>query len=289
MKTKSPNHLGVHLAECLGEARHGYGRCLKRCRKKISKKAVHRLRVETRRLLALLDFLEAVNFEVRLPKITKVLKKRLDAFDGVRDTQVQLELLKPLWREFPEARCLKEILRERERRFIKKARRKIRKPGNSRLQPCLRVLEKRLRCEMPKLNQRERMSPASALAKCFARVAALRRQIRGPNPAAIHRMRVGFKRIRYIYELLQPFLPWLTREQLRRMRSFQTTAGDIQDLEILLARLDQFIQKKKVSPATIKKLRQELIARQENALGLFMKRIDELFEFKPSVAMNWKD
>jgi CHAD domain-containing protein len=112
-------------------------------------------------------------------------------------------------------------------------------------------------------------------------VAGLRHRIRGNDPAAIHKMRVAFKRFRYISELLQPFLPWLTKEQIRRMRKLQSAAGDIQDLEILLTRLAQFVQEKKLSAASTRYLRSELSRRKKLALDFFMERIDDLFEFKP--------
>ena len=86
---------------------------------------MHDLRVETRRLLALLDFLQAAHFDGSPAKTRKILKQRLDAFDELRDTQVQLQLLKPLWPEFPEARPLKKLLQRFEQRLVKQARKNV--------------------------------------------------------------------------------------------------------------------------------------------------------------------
>src|SRR5215510_8859246 len=102
MKAKLPGRLAVHLAGSVRAARRRYRKRLVRCQKKFSESAVHELRVEARRILALLDLLDAVHFGDSLRKLAKNFKRRLDAFDDLRDTHVQRRLLQPLWRDFPE-------------------------------------------------------------------------------------------------------------------------------------------------------------------------------------------
>ena len=109
MTARSSTSLAASLAGRVKAERRRYGKRLERGRRKFSEKAVHDLRVETRRLLALLDVLIALHFPGPLKKIRKVFKKRLDAFDELRDTHVQLLLLKPLCQEFPEARELEAL------------------------------------------------------------------------------------------------------------------------------------------------------------------------------------
>jgi CHAD domain-containing protein len=282
MKTESHDALAVHLARSLRDARRSYRRRLKRCRKKFSEKAVHDLRVETRRLLALLDFLEAAHFDGAPGKTRKILKQRLDAFDELRDTQVHLQLLNRLWPEFPEAKPLRKLLRRHEQRLIKQTRKKVLGTRQGQLTRKLKELEKQIRdTSTSKPKTADQRIATATLRDSFDRVVSLRRRIRGDDSAAIHRMRVAFKRFRYMSELLQLFLPWLTKERIRRMRKFQASAGDIQDLEILLAKLDQFVQEKEVPAATLGKLRSELSRRKEQALDSFGERIDDLLEFRP--------
>jgi CHAD domain-containing protein len=280
VKTECQNTLAIHLAKSLREARHNYRRRSKQCRKNFSEKAVHDLRVETRRLLALLDFLEAAHLESPQDKTRKLLKKRLDAFDELRDTQVQLQLLKPLWPGFPEAKPLRKLLRRHEQRFIKQIRKKVLDARQGHLTQKFKELEKQIRDGSITKTDDQRIV-AAALRNSFGQLAGLRNKIHGDDPAAIHKMRVAFKRFRYTSELLQPFLPWLTDERIRRMRKFQSAAGDIQDLEILLARLAQSVEEKELSSATMKKLRSELLRRKKRALDFFRERIDDLFKFKP--------
>ena len=285
MKPEHQDALAVHLAGSLRDARRNYRRRLKRCRKKFSVKVVHDLRVETRRLLALLDFLQAAHFIGAPGKTRKNLKQRLDAFDQLRDTQVQLQLFKPLWPEFPETKPLRKLLRRHEERLIKQTRKNVLGARQDQLMRKLRELEKKIRnASTSKQKTDGRGIVVTTLREAFERVVRLRRRIRGHDPAAIHEMRVAFKRFRYMSELLQPFLPWLTKERIRRMRKFQASAGEIQDLEILLAKLDQFVQEKEASAATLLKLRSELSRRKELALECFMKLIDDLLGFQPAQA-----
>jgi len=283
MKTESQNVLVVHLAGSLRDARRNYRRRLKRCRKKFSEKAVHDLRVETRRLLALLDFLEAAHFAGAPGKTRKLLKQRLDAFDELRDTQVQLQLLKPLWPEFPEAKPLRKLLRHQEERLIKQTRKKVLGARPGQLTRRIKELEKQIRdVSATKPREDDRSIASKTLRDCFDQVAGLRRKIRDRDPAAIHKLRVAFKRFRYMSELLQPFLSWLTQDRIRRMRKFQASAGDVQDLEILLARLAKFLQKKELPAVALKRLRTELLRRKEDALDFFMERINDLHQFQPA-------
>jgi CHAD domain-containing protein len=281
--------LAVHLAGSIRAARRNYRKRLKRCQKKFSETAVHDLRVETRRLLAMVDLLQTLSFEDSLKKTRKILKERLDMFAELRDTQVQLRLLKPLWREFPEARDLKKKLRQHERQIVSRVRHKIKTAKYTRVVRRLKALEKHLGKSVAAKSPRTSSGViSSALRQAFARVAALRQQVGRNDSAAIHRMRVAFKRFRYLSELLQPFLPQMTAERLRRMQKYQAMAGEIQDLEILLARLKQLIGDKEIQPATIMKLRSNLLQHRRRALVLFMERIDDLFKFQPDDGVGRK-
>lgn len=282
MDTTLPPGLATHLAGRVDAVRRRYRRRLERCHEKFSEGAVHELRVETRRVLALIDLLEALHFEDSLKKLRKTFKKRLDAFDALRDTQVQLRLLKPLWREFPEAREFRSVLRRVEKRLIAKLARKIGTTKQGRLNRRLRQIQEDLRgCLDVPLHATSDTLASAVLQEAFARVAALRRQVRAKDTATIHRTRVAFKRFRYMSELLQPLLPGLTAPRLGRMREYQAMAGDIQDLEVLLARLAELVEQAGLPPETTGRLLKELLRQRQRAIRSFMARIDDLFEFEP--------
>jgi CHAD domain-containing protein len=271
--------LAGHLAGNLCEMRHRYRKRLARCRKELSEEAVHDLRIQLRRIRALLDLLRVLGFHDSLKKADKNAKKLLDAFDELRDAQVQLRLLKPLWTLFPDSRGLKVILERNEDRFIREAIRKLKASKPSHLEQRLKKIEKRLNhcADTPAA---EKASARIALRKSFQTLTSLRRRVRATDSASIHRMRVAFKRYRYLIQLLEPRLSGLKMPTQKRMKEFQDAAGDIQDLHVLLQRIAKVVKQGKVSPTILRPLRNELLRRKEGAIDSFMVRIDELFEFR---------
>lgn len=282
MSTSFPARLAVHLAGSVRTARRRFRKRLERCRKHASESAVHELRVETRRLLALLDLLESLHLEGSLKKLRKEFKKRLDDFDELRDTQVQLRLLRPLWDQFPEAQNLRTILRAGEQELISRLGRRIKDTKNARLSRRLKEIERRLEQSAGAAARDASGAVAADAARMvFARVASLRRRARRNAPSTLHRMRVAFKRYRYLNELLQPFLPQLTDDRLERMRLYQGAAGEIQDLEVLLDRLAALAGERRLRVSEIKNLRRELQLRRRLAVEAFLSGIDELNDFRP--------
>lgn len=282
MNPNFPPKLAGHLADGVHEARRRYRKRLARCQKKFSEKAVHDLRIETRRILALLDLLDALHFAQSLVKLRKTFKKRLDAFDELRDTHVQRVLLKPLWKKFPEANTFNKHLCKCEKRLERDMSREIKTCKSGGLNRKLKEIEKSLRkCAA---HRAAIGSPGQAqilLGAAFRRVAILRRQIQRNKPATIHRMRVAFKRFRYTAELLQPFLPQYTPQRLERMKDFQGVAGDIQDVSVLLVRIEKEVKQGDLTAQCVKNLREELLRQERRAINSLMERIDELKDFEP--------
>jgi len=92
------------LCKALESQWRRYRKRLRQCQRRFSQEAVHDSRVETRRLLATVELLCAFIPERELKKARRALKKHLDAFDRLRDTQVQLTYVGHLLHEFPAAR-----------------------------------------------------------------------------------------------------------------------------------------------------------------------------------------
>lgn len=283
MATTLPALLARTLAASLRTMRRRYRKRLKLCQRKFSETAVHDLRIETRRLLALLDLLRALHFNLALRKTRKVLKRRLDAFDELRDTHVCLTLLKPLRREVPEVRGLDPLWRRQERLLVVELRREIRATKQARLQKRLKALEKALATGIGGARRGSDEAPArAALSEAFARVMALRRRIRRNAPSTIHRTRVAFKRFRYMSELLQPLLSGFPKNHLERMRAFQGLMGDIQDLEVLLAAVATAVEAGAFPVADGVRARALLLTSRRAAIDRFLDALDELAAFDPA-------
>src|SRR5262245_25185274 len=67
-----------------------FRRTFKRCRREFSVRDVHRLRIESRRLLSLLDLVEPITRAKPTEKARRRFKKSLRTSSALRDTQVQL-------------------------------------------------------------------------------------------------------------------------------------------------------------------------------------------------------
>ena len=282
MNPTFPPKLALHLAESVRSARRRYRKRLTRCQKKFSENAVHDLRIDTRRILALLDLLETLKFSESFGKLRKIFKKRLDAFDDLRDTHVQRVLLKPMWPKFPEASGFKKHLRKCEKQLECEMSRDVKNAKFGHLNRCLKDIEKRLRqCASNPPTGGSATQSQSLLGTAFRRVIVLRRQIRRSVPKTIHRMRIAFKRFRYTAELLQPFLPEFTAQRLERMKDFQDAAGNIQDVAVLLERIDKDIRHEKISAECVRNLRRELQRYEQRAIDALMERIHELSDFEP--------
>jgi CHAD domain-containing protein len=262
MSARSSTSLAASLASRLKAERRRYGKRLERGQREFSEKAVHDLRVETRRLLALLDVLFALQFPGPLKKIRKVFKKRLDAFDELRDTHVQLTLLKLLCREIPAARELHALLCRRQRRLTNELRKEVHATKDASWERRLKTVEEELRGSDGKMaNEATRLAILAAVREAFDQVVALRQRICADRSATIHRTRVAFKRFRYMCELLCAYLPELKAEDLGRMREYQAMMGNIQDIVVLLAGVRRAVADKEISGRTVGPLRRELLRR----------------------------
>jgi CHAD domain-containing protein len=284
MAARSSTSLAASLANRVKVERRRYRKRLERCQRKFSESAVHDLRIETRRLLALLDLLSTLRFPGPLRKMRKVFKKRLDAFDELRDTQVQLSLLRPLWRLFPEASELDALLRRRERRLTDELCQGVHATKQARSERRLKTVEKQLRRSTGKMpREAAHLEVLAALREAFDRVVAWRRRIRPNRTVTIHLTRVAFKRFRYLCELLRQYLPGLKAEDLGRMRDYQAMMGNLQDVEVLLAGVRRAVADKEMSGRAVGPLRRELLRRRRELIDIYLAAADRLFDFELNV------
>ncbi len=286
MSRELPAELGRYLAQLLKRTRRRYRKRLARCQEKFSESAVHELRVETRRALALLDLVQALNLGDSLKKRRKNLKRRLDVFAELRDAQVGLRILKPLVRDFAEARAFEAFLRARARRLVAQLRREIKTLKPRRVERMLKLLEKDVAAAPG--GAAGRPAAVAALAEplhaAFHRAATLRERVRPADTETIHRARIAFKTFRYLCELLPPFLPWLTARGLREMHAWQTRMGDIQDLEVLLAQMERAVKGGGVPLKSVKRLHAALARRLIVLVNRFVRAAGQLERFRPRFA-----
>jgi CHAD domain-containing protein len=218
----------VDLVPLLERAWRRYRKRLKALRNRFSPEAVHDLRVETRRLLALCELLKGLRAGPPLGKLRRCLKKRLEMFSRLRDVQVQIGMFREgmAESEFPVAAVtliLPQLLEE-ERRCIQKLSRKTRllRPGP--VVSKLREIESAV-SGVPA----ERLF--GLLEKTESRAARKFAAICPEEPARFHEARVALKRLRYQAEILEPWVLTGTKKRLQKIRAQQDALGEIQDLD----------------------------------------------------------
>lgn len=282
MKTgsSSPDVL-KHLAESLCEQWQRYRKQLKRCQNQFSEAAVHKSRVETRRLLATVELLSAFFPERKLKKARRALKDHLDSFDKLRDTQVQLVYVEHLLRSNPAAKKFRAWLQAREKRFVSESRKAVKSIKTRRLGKRIA----RFRSDLEELRKDTNSERAFSMAQgairlAFARVAHLCRRVSAEDTETIHRTRVAFKRFRYMVEASSPLLAVITDQHRQAMRGYQSMMGDIQDVEVLLGTLDKFIKRGHDDPYT-RRLRIEFTRRREQLVRVYLNAAGKLQQFWP--------
>jgi CHAD domain-containing protein len=276
--------LREHLLESLSERVRDFRRASRRCRKRNTEQAVHHLRVQLRRLLALFDLLACLLPETDLKQARKKVKKRLDDFDDLRDTHVQLIFTAGMLRDFPELKPVHKKLQKQEERLLQPAARRARHCALRWLHDTKRRIKRHIKALFATRSVRVRPSQRilQAVQTAFDRAGALRAQITSEDLTTIHRTRIAFKRFRYMIELLQPLLPSVSAQQLVAMDAYQTMMGNIQDIGAFLDRLDGMIDDGKLKRGQLEGFRQVVLHRRTALVQAYLEAADELSAFWPA-------
>jgi len=217
-----------------------YREQIKTCRREFSEEAVHDLRVAARRLLALVDLIRAVAPHPRLQKIRKALKGQLDEFDALRDTQVMLAEISETIETLLELKPFQQILQKRERRLLREAEEIVENLKPSGVARRLEKVRANIAEARPSLEFDSLV--LQAVDEAYGTVLQRYGWINPAQPATIHRTRIAFKRFRYMVEIVHPLLPGFPQPNFKRMHDYQTSMGEIQDVEVFLFTLDDLTE-----------------------------------------------
>jgi len=260
---------------------------LERCQAEPTEEAVHDLRVATRRLLALIDLLRAITPNPRLQKLRRTLKEQLDAMDDLRDTQVMLVETSESLNELPELEPFQKYLQKRERRLLHSTAKAIKSFKYSSVRKQLETIRKRRLKGKSGANSNDLL--LRAVDDQFGAVISRSQRIDPAHPATIHRMRVAFKKFRYMVEIVQPLLPNLPTENFERMHAYQSAMGDIQDVEVFLAAFDDFAERDaSYNPEPVLHYYQQ---RHEDSIKAFIEDMGQVSTFwrsAPEAAFPWE-
>jgi CHAD domain-containing protein len=289
MRLRGEGQLAARLDRTFKSAWRSYRRAFKRCQKKSSRAAVHRLRVETRRRLALVDLFDPLLAGGAPDGISRLFKQSFKASGRLRDVQVMLCDVEQRLGRFPGAKCFKKKLRQREKRFSRQLEQKLRRTKLKPLKNRMDALRKELRAALRKADGRHQAEVRllKSLDRAFANVVARRRSIVPAEPHATHPTRVAFKKFRYMAGQLRPLMPGLAVGLPDQLRDYQKLTGDIQDCETLLAALDKFMREEKSEARRLRKFRATVKRDHATLLARYLRRADALFSFwNPSARLR---
>lgn len=252
-----------------------------KCKKKLSEKATHGVRISLRRLIAAMDVTTAIVDMVKTAKYRKALKKSLDSFGALRDVQVRLAEAGRLKAQFPEMEPYAAELKTKEKRLtasITKEMGKIKLPKIKKgIQPAIKRMRKAPRAEL-----RQEMYFADAfnfVDKRHNDVVQKSLRIKASDIKSIHDMRVAFKKFRYSVEALKPALGGVTAEKLKEMHDFQQLMGDINDVHALMKDISRFAKSKEGKAHSFDKILAELKARYASLVTEFTKNLKKVQGF----------
>ena len=284
MADKADNVLVASLEERWKE----YRLRSKTCRREFSEEAVHDLRVVARRLLGVLDLARAIEPHPRIQKVRRFLKDQLDDLNDLRDLQVMMVEIEEDLDKLPQLKPIERYLQEREKRLLRKAHKQIQN-----YQPS--ALSKRMENIRSALQKQSRDAgfPArwlQAVDIIYGRAAQAQAQIDPGQSATIHRLRLAFKRFRYMAEVVQPLLPSYHATNLKRMHDYQSRMGDIQDVETLLQTVSDFSEKG-IPSFDFEPVRRFYEKRHGQLTAAFIEDKGELFAFwraAPDQSFPWE-
>jgi CHAD domain-containing protein len=268
-------HMDTLLLDSLNARWDNYKTGLQTCRREYSEEAVHDFRVAARRLLSSLDLLRTVMQDPRIKKIRWILKDQLDKLDDLRNTQVLLVDISGTIQENPVLQPYQEYLQLREKKLLRAARKAIKSLKVASLSKRIKKLNETIQT----LKQTDLdMGLFLAVDKAYAIVNQRYALIDPDQPTTIHRVRLAFKKFRYMVEAIYPILQNFPADHLKRMQAYQASMGYIQDMEVALQGLADFDE---LAPASYDPEPARLYYRERHALALsrFIKDKGEIITF----------
>ncbi len=224
-----------------------FERKLERSTKQYSEPGIHDLRVSIRRMLSLLMLLENFTDVPYLLDLKKSLKKMLKSLNPLRDTQVEVSVLKSLVFKFPVLYTFYIHTLNNEMALAEKAGIKIRNTDKESMDGLAFFLKLFIRQKFSSLGfYKEKILNLKKTA--FGELTCLYSAAARDDMESIHKVRLALKRYRYLEEALKPIFS-LPKERLKAMKGLQDILGEIQDYTVFLNRLNNFIFSQKVIPA----------------------------------------
>jgi len=235
------------LLSSLDQSWKNFSGAWKSARTKSSEKAIHDLRVNTRRLIAILELAKAVSGDGAIAKLQRRFKKVLKRMGSLRDTQVLLVNLSQIQRgglvgDF------KRTLEQKERREIDGIRDELSRGRKQKLSKGVKDVRGGF-CNLQAKLGREKVhrSIDRVLSSRQNELLKAERTFHRSQPInedLLHAMRIALKKFRYVIEAAQPLLDNSAKQRAKEMHAFQQLIGESRDVELLRTALEQWANKR---------------------------------------------
>jgi len=216
-------------------------------RTKSSEKAVHDLRVSTRRLIAILELAKAVSGDTEIPKLQRRFKKVLKRMGPLRDTQVLLVNLSRVQKSGL-VNKFKKTLEQRERHEIDGIRDELKRGLKRKLSKAVDDVRAGFGSVESELgNVKIHRSVDRVLTSRRNELLKAERRFHQSQPVSedlLHEMRIALKKFRYVIEAAQPMLDDSAKRRAKEMHSFQQLIGESRDVELLRTALEKWASKR---------------------------------------------
>ncbi|MCX6153477.1 MAG: CHAD domain-containing protein [Candidatus Kapabacteria bacterium] len=236
---KIQNKYFLYFVSSIEKSRNSIISLFNRCETDFSEEVVHDLRVSMRRLLAFLKVLEKLIESNYIKCLKKELKSTIKSFNKLRDTQVQIQIVNKLKWNSPELTSFSIHLLNLEKILIQEIHEFIRSYDFDILNGLIFFLKLKLK-EMSADDKVNEQTIINILNDLLGELTAALDIVDPKDPKTIHRVRLIFKNFRYAIELFDPLLKF-SKNISKKLKSYQTLMGEIQDWTVLDADINNYL------------------------------------------------
>jgi CHAD domain-containing protein len=236
-----------------------------KARHKQSQAAIHNFRVAARRLLAALELAGTLAPLPKVEKLTRRIKKSLKASSELRDVAVQRGIVEKLEVDGG-SKAFRKLLLDAERREVRQIEKKLTDKKRRKIRLGIHELERELQERLPAKDNdfvRKELEEAT-IRQSDSLLKKIQNRPHFTSNKALHRARIGLKRLRYMVEIVYP--DW----NVQKLRALQNRMGYVHDLSVLDARVLQWSKRDRSHDRDpITRLRSAIKKRRKQAvLGL---------------------
>lgn len=199
----------------------------------LTNKTVHNLRVVLRRCRSMADSFRAVDLDKSWKKMRRQATALFDSLGALRDCHVMMDWVKKLGRDNdPVTHALTTYLREQESSLKRQAQVALQAFDHKQWRQWSQQLPRRT----ARLPVDSEVFQSLALERFIAARSLQARALKTGTDAALHRLRIAIKKLRYVVE---NFLPGLHEDWRDDLKLVQDLLGEIHDLDVLRQAVDQ--------------------------------------------------